>query len=329
MKSFREIVDESCSGSSGCEGLPSCVESHGNPRVPVRRAIRTLGNYLILTKPRVMELLLVTTAPTMILAHDGMPGLGLLILTLIGGALSAASASAFNMYIDRDVDALMARTEARPLVTGAISPRAGLIFAWLLAGLSSAFFWTFVSTLAAALSACAIIWYVVVYTLLLKRRTTQNIVWGGLAGCFPVLIAWASVTGTVSWTALILFLVVFFWTPAHYWPLSIRYGEDYRRANIPMLGAVRASHPVAVRVLMYAGATVFCSFALIPVAQMGVVYSVSALIGGGWFVAHAARYVVATSGQGAGKPMQVFLASNIYLGFLFVAVAADTLLQLQ
>nr|WP_301179029.1 heme o synthase [Rhodococcus erythropolis] len=327
MKSFGEIADEPCSDSAGCGGFPSCIESHGGRRTSVRRAMRTFSNYMILTKPRVMELLLVTTAPTMILAHNGMPGFGLLILTLIGGALSAASASAFNMYIDRDVDALMTRTEARPLVSGAISLRAGLIFAWLLAGLSTVFFWVFVNALAAALSVCAIIWYVVVYTLVLKRRTTQNIVWGGLAGCFPVLIAWASVTGAVSWSALILFLVVFFWTPAHYWPLSIRYGEDYRRANIPMLGAVRASHSVAIQVLIYACVTALCSFALIPIAQMGVVYSVSALIGGGWFVAHAVRYVVATSRQGAGKPMQVFLASNIYLGFLFVAVAVDTLLQ--
>jgi protoheme IX farnesyltransferase len=185
-------------------------------------------------KPRVIELLLVTTAPVMVLASGGLPNLWLILGTLAGGALSAGSANAFNMYIDRDIDTLMARTKGRPIVTGEVSPRAALIFAFTI-GLASLVVLTLVANpLAAALSLAAILFYVFIYTLLLKRRTEQNIVWGGIAGCFPVLIGWSAVTGEISVTPWILFVVVFLWTPAHYWPLSLRYADDYAAASVPM-----------------------------------------------------------------------------------------------
>lgn len=292
---------------------------------PYRRG-GLLGAYVALTKPRVLELLLLTTAPTMILAQGGLPDLGRVGATLVGGAASAGSAAVFNMYLDRDVDARMARTSSRPIVTGEISPGAALVFAWILAVFATVWFFALVNTLAAALSASAIAWYVVVYTMILKRRTTQNIVWGGLAGCFPVLIAWAAATGTIAWPAVLLFLVVFFWTPAHHWPLSVRYGGDYRNAGIPMLGAVRAPIQVAKSVLSYAIITVVAALALIPLAGMGVLYSATAIVGGSWFVSRAWRYLATTRSASTEdqRPMRVFAASNAYLALLFIAVAVDT-----
>ena len=287
-----------------------------------------LGAYVALTNPRVMELLLLTTAPTMVLAHGGLPSLGSVVATLVGGAASAGSAAVFNMYLDRDMDALMSRTSGRPIVTGEISPRAALAFAWSLALFATAWFSVSVNVLAAALSAAAILWYVVVYTMVLKRRTTQNIVWGGLAGSFPVLIAWASATGTLAWPAALLFVVVFLWTPAHYWPLSVRYGDDYRRAGVPMLGAVRSPDRVAASVLWYAVATTVCALGLIPLAQMGMLYSATASMGGAWLVWHAARYLRAARSAAPenARPMRVFVASNVYLALVFIAVAVDTVI---
>jgi len=299
----------------------SSTERRGRPR-------GRLGAYVALTKPRVMELLLLTTAPTMVLAQGGLPSLGSVGATLVGGAASAGSAAVFNMYLDRDMDALMSRTSGRPIVTGEIAPRSALIFAWSLAVFATTWFATLVNVLAAALSAGAILWYVVVYTIVLKRRTTQNIVWGGLAGSFPVLIAWASATGTLAWPAVLLFVVVFLWTPAHYWPLSIRYGDDYRRAKVPMLGAVRSPDRVAASVLWYAVVTTVCALGLIPLAQMGIVYSAIASLGGAWFVWHAARYLraVRSAMPENARPMSVFMASNVYLALVFIAVAVDTVI---
>jgi protoheme IX farnesyltransferase len=295
-----------------------------------RRARARLRAYTVLIKPRVLELLLVTTAPMMILAARGLPDLWLFVATLIGGAASASAASVFNMYLDRDIDAQMARTSSRPLVTGEITPRAALVFAWLLALGSTAWFAVFVNTTAALLSAFAIFFYSVVYTMLLKRRTTQNIVWGGIAGCFPVLIGWAAVTGSVAPAPLVLFLVVFFWTPAHYWPLSVRYAGDYRRAGVPMLGAVRGLVHVGSRVAAYAVATVATSLVLIPVGGMGLIYTAVAVGAGAWFVGEAVRLLVVSrrAGDREPRPMRVFHASNGYLTLLFVAVAVDPLLHL-
>ncbi|MUH53300.1 MAG: protoheme IX farnesyltransferase [Actinobacteria bacterium] len=280
-------------------------------------------------KPRVIELLLVTTAPVMVLAARGVPNLWLILGTLAGGALSAGSANAFNMYIDRDIDTLMARTKGRPIVTGEVSPRSALVFAVAI-GLASLVALTLVANvLAATLSLLAILFYVFVYTLLLKRRTEQNIVWGGIAGCFPVLIGWAAVTGEVSVTPWILFVVVFLWTPAHYWPLSLRYADDYAAASVPMLSVLRPKVAVGLQVILYAWATVVASLVLIPVAPMGIVYTVVALLSGGWFIVETHMLYSRSVAGRETNAMRVFHASNTYLTALFIAVAIDPLVALR
>ncbi len=287
---------------------------------------RTIAAYVALTKPRVIELLLVTTAPVMILAADGIPGIWLVLATLVGGALSAGSAGAFNMYIDRDIDRLMKRTSNRPLATGEISDRAALIFAYTLGVISIVWLAITTNLLAASLSLAAIVFYVVIYTLVLKRRTEQNIIWGGIAGCFPVLIGWSAVTGSLDWPPLILFLVVFLWTPPHYWPLSMKYRDDYAAAHVPMLSVMRDRTTVGVQVVLYAWATVIASLLLIPIAPMGVLYSAVAVLAGGWFIVESHRlHGRAVRGEEA-APMRVFHASITYLTLLFVAVGIDPLL---
>ena len=287
---------------------------------------RTVRAYIALTKPRVLELLLVTTVPVMILAQQGFPPLWLVVATVIGGSASAGSAAAFNMYLDRDIDAHMQRTENRPLVTGEVSPRGALIFAWSLAVASTLWLGFTTNWLAAALSAGAIFFYVVIYTMILKRRTEQNIVWGGIAGCFPVLIGWSAVTGTLAWPALILFLLVFLWTPPHYWPLSMKYRDQYDEVEVPMLGATRSGSQVGLQVILYAWATVVTSLLLIPVAPMGLVYTASALVFGGWFI-YESHVLYARAVRGTEpRPMRVFHASITYLTLLFVAIAVDPLL---
>lgn len=285
--------------------------------------LRTLRAYLELTKPRILELLLVTTIPVMVFAADGWPDLGRMAAVLLGGALSAGSAGAFNMYLERESDALMERTAGRPLVTGIVSPRAGLIFAWVLAVASVVWMVAAVGPLPAALSTAGLALYVVLYTLVLKRRTEQNVVWGGIAGCMPVLVGWSAVRGAIEWPAIVLFLVVFFWTPAHYWPLSIRYRDDYRRAGVPMLGATRDAGYVAVRVIGFAWATVLCSLALPFVAEVSAVYWTAALVTGAGFLFSAHR-LHARSRQGAElRPLLVFRASIVQLAVLFLAVGID------
>ncbi len=287
---------------------------------------RTLSAYVALTKPRVIELLLVTTAPVMILAANGLPSIWLVLATLVGGALSAGSAGAFNMYIDRDIDRVMNRTQNRPLVTGEISDRAALVFAYAIGIVSIVWLGVTTNWLAASLSLAAILFYVVIYTLVLKRRTEQNIIWGGIAGCFPVLIGWSAVTGSLDWPPLILFLVVFLWTPPHYWPLSMKYRDDYAAAHVPMLAVLRDRATVGVQVVLYAWATVAASLLLIPIAPMGALYTAVALLSGGWFVIESHRlYGRAVRGLEA-KPMRVFHASITYLTLLFVAVGIDPLL---
>jgi protoheme IX farnesyltransferase len=289
---------------------------------------RKVKAYVALTKPRVIELLLVTTAPVMILAARGIPDLWLVLATLVGGTFSAASANAFNCYIDRDIDKVMKRTSKRPLVTGELSPREALVFAFATGIASVVFLWVFTTWLAAVLSLVAILYYVFVYTLLLKRRTPQNIVWGGAAGCMPVLIGWAAVTGSLDWAAVILFAVVFLWTPPHYWPLSMRYQDDYAAVSVPMLAVVRGRSAVGLQVVLYAWATVVCSLLLVPVAPMGVLYAVVAAVSGTWFVVESHRlYAGAIRGEEL-KPMRVFHASITYLTLVFVAVGLDPLLYL-
>ena len=297
-------------------------------RVRPRSAFSVLRAYVALTKPRVIELLLVTTVPVMVLAERGLPSLWLVLATVFGGALSAGSANAYNMFIDRDIDMHMGRTSARPLVTGEVSGRAALVFATVLGALSVAWLWVFTTPLAALLSLGAILFYVFVYTLWLKRRSEQNIIWGGIAGCFPVLIGWSAVTGTLSLEALILFLVVFLWTPPHYWPLSMKYREDYARVDVPMLAVVREAPVVGLQVILYAWATVVASLLLIPVAPMGVLYAVVAVVAGGWFIVESHRLYQRSLRGGELTPMRVFHSSISYLTLLFLAVGIDPLLPL-
>ncbi|WP_104164833.1 heme o synthase [Arthrobacter sp. SX1312] len=280
--------------------------------------------YLALTKPRVIELLLVTTLPTMIFAQGGFPPVGLILATMIGGALAAGSAGAFNCYIDRDIDKLMHRTENRPLVTGEVTPREALVFSWILGVVAIAVLWFGANPLAGMLGVAAIFLYVVVYTLVLKRRTSQNIVWGGAAGCMPVLIAWAAVTNAVEWPAVVLFLIIFLWTPPHYWPLSMKYSDDYNAANVPMLGAIAGARAVSVQVVLYAWAMAACSLLLVP-AGAGWVYTVAAVAGGAWFIREAHRlHSLAHRGELHPKAaMKVFHGSISYLTVLFLALAID------
>jgi len=291
-----------------------------------QRAGSTFRAYLSLTKPRVVELLLVVTAPTMILAERGIPSLWLVLATLIGGAFSAGSAGAFNCYLDRDIDRLMNRTQGRPLVTGELSDRQALVFAWVLGAVSIAWLWVFTNWVAALLSLGAILLYVVFYTMILKRRTAQNIVWGGVAGCMPVLIGWAAVTGDLSWPPFILFLIIFLWTPPHYWPLSMKYRDDYQAAGVPMLAVVRGRAQVGLQVILYAWATVACSLLLIPIADMGLVYSVVAVASGAWFIFETHRLYNLTIRHEHVSPMRVFHGSIAYLTLVFVAVGVDPLL---
>ncbi|MGA0847024.1 MAG: heme o synthase [Pontimonas sp.] len=291
-----------------------------------RSVVGIVRSYIALTKPRVIELLLVTTVPVMVLAERGIPNLWLVLATVVGGALSAGSANAYNMFIDRDIDEHMGRTSARPLVTGEISGAAALVFASALGVGSVMWLWAFTTPLAALLSLAAILFYVFVYTLWLKRRSEQNIIWGGIAGCFPVLIGWSAVTGSLSLEAWILFLVVFLWTPPHYWPLSMKYRDDYARVDVPMLAVVREAPAVGLQVILYAWATVAASLLLVPVAPMGVLYTVVALGAGGWFLYESHRLYQRSLRGDELSPMRVFNSSISYLTLLFVAVGIDPLL---
>ncbi|MDN5791110.1 MAG: heme o synthase [Micrococcales bacterium] len=291
----------------------------------------TIGQYVSLTKPRIIELLLITTIPVMFLAAGGVPELWLVLATLVGGSLSAGAANTLNCYVDRDIDAVMHRTSRRPLVTGAISPRGALIFGLILAVASTLWLGLLVNWLSAWLALGALAMYVVGYTLILKRRTSQNIVWGGAAGCMPVLVGWSAVTGTVSWSAFILFMVVFFWTPPHYWPLSLRYREDYANAHVPMLPVVERFVVVARQIVLYSWAMVLTSLALIPVQHVGWVYTVAAVAAGGLFLVEAHRLLAkARSGAAAEvlKPMRLFHFSITYLTILFIGVALDPIVHL-
>lgn len=291
----------------------------------------TVGQYVSLMKPRIIELLLITTIPVMFLAQGGVPPLLLVLHTLIGGTLSAGAANTFNCYIDRDIDAVMHRTSNRPLVTGTISPRNALLFACGLTVASTLWLGFFVNWLSAGLAFVALLLYVVGYTMILKRRTTQNIVWGGAAGCMPVLIGWSAVTNSVGWPALILFLVVFFWTPPHYWPLSMRYREDYSEAHVPMLPVVEKFVVVAKQIVAYSWAMVLVSLALVPVAGMGWIYTVAAVVSGGVFLTEAHR-LLGRARSGAPdevlRPMRLFHYSITYLTLVFVGVALDPIWHL-
>jgi protoheme IX farnesyltransferase len=300
-------------------GGPAAV-AHG-----VRRAPTTLlGNYIALTKPRIVELLLITTVPTMVLAADGWPGWRLVAVTLIGGSLAAGGANAANMYVDRDIDAKMQRTQGRPLVTGAIAPAHALVFAAALEVVAFVVLAIGANLLAALLALAATAFYVGVYTIWLKRTSTHNIVIGGAAGAVPVLVGWAAVTGSLDWPALVLFLAMFLWTPPHFWALAIRYADDYRAADVPMLPVVAPLRVAAEQIVAYTAALVATTLVLIPVAGLGWLYGVAAVMLGALFLAGTVALVKQPTPAAS---MRVFTFSITYVTLLFGAMTLDVLLS--
>jgi protoheme IX farnesyltransferase len=305
---------------------PVASTTPGSAIAEHRSALVAVRAYVALTKPRIIELLLVTTLPAMILAADGLPRWQLVLATLVGGTLAAGSANALNCYVDRDIDALMHRTGHRPLARHDVSPLGALIFGVSLGIVAVTLMGLATNWLAGGLTAAAILFYVVVYTMLLKRRTSQNIVWGGAAGCMPVLIGWAAVTNSLGWAPVVLFAVVFLWTPPHFWALAIRYRDDYARAGVPMLPVVATPVQVARQILGYSYLTVATSLVLWPLAT-GWVYGALAIAAGVVLLQEAHRLFAATRRGEAGKPMRLFHLSNSYLAFIFVAIAVDTLVR--
>ncbi len=308
------------------------------PALAGRRPARLIARSLfLLTKPRIIELLLVTTLPTMILADRGLPSARLILITLLGGALAAASANTLNCYIDRDIDAVMRRTRGRPLVAQttahggagtaagtAVKPGEALLSGILLGAAATLLLGLAANWLSAILADAAILFYVFVYTLGLKRRTASNIVIGGAAGCFPVLVGWAAVTGKVSWWAGVLFAVIFFWTPPHFWALAMKFRDDYAAANVPMLPVVAAPAVVAKKIVLYSYAMVAATLVLAPYA--GWIYGCCAVGLGGWFLAEAHRLRGQIAAGSAPAPMRLFHLSIVYLTLLFAAVAVTALL---
>jgi protoheme IX farnesyltransferase len=284
---------------------------------------RRLGGFVALTKPRIIELLLVTTLPTMIVAAHGWPGLGLVVATLIGGTLAAGGANAINMVVDRDIDAVMRRTRNRPLVTGLVSPAQALVFAVALEVVAFAELWLAVNPLSAVLAVSATLFYVFVYTLWLKRTSKQNIVIGGAAGAVPVLVGWSAVTNTIAWPTVVLFALMFLWTPPHFWALAIRYRDDYRSVGVPMLPVVASFKKTASQILVYTVLVVGCSLVLAPVAGLGPLYWVSAAALGAIFLALA--YVLWRE-PSESIAMRVFHWSITYVTLLFSAMAVDQLI---
>ena len=288
----------------------------------------TVRAYVALCKPRIVELLLITAVPTLFLAYGGLPSLLVTVVVVVGGALAAGSANALNCYIDRDIDEVMRRTSGRPLVRHTVSPRSALIFGALLGVISVALFAATTNLLAAGLTLAAIGYYVVIYTMLLKRHTSQSTLWGGVCGAAPVLIAWAAATGSLSWAAALLFAVVFFWQPPHFWALAIKYREDYRRAGIPMLPVVASVRRVLAESVVYSWLMVAASLALWHWA--GPVYGAIATVAGAGFLYEVHRlYRAARRDQAGGGDrlvtMRLFHLSLVYLTVVFAGVAAGAL----
>ena len=285
---------------------------------------RRIGAYVALTKPRIIELLLVTTVPTMVLAEKGLPSVWLMVATVLGGTLAAGGANAINMYVDRDIDSLMKRTQNRPLVTGIIEPRNALIFALAIETAAFVWLWGFVNLLSAALAVAACLFYVFVYTLWLKRTSKSNIVVGGAAGAAPVLIGWAAVTNSLAWAPVVLFAVIFVWTPPHFWALAIRYREDYAAADVPMLPVVASLRATAMRMLVYTVVLWGLTLVFAPVAGMGWLYLVTAIVLGAIFTAMAVGVLRTPT---PAKAMALFGYSITYVTVLFAAIAADALVR--
>jgi protoheme IX farnesyltransferase len=320
-------------GAPGASSHGPAVGRDGGT-APRRRRPRAVACALVaLTKPRIIELLLVTTAPTMLLAQRGLPSLRLVLVTLVGGTLAAGSANTINCYIDRDIDAVMKRTARRPLVNkqGAVKPAEALAWGIVLGAAATVLLGLMANWLAASLADAAILFYVFVYTLLLKRRSPSNIVIGGAAGCFPVLVGWAAVTGTVAVPAIVLFAVIFLWTPPHFWALAMKFRKDYAAAGVPMLPVVASAAQVTRKIVWYSYGMVAATLALAPYA--GWIYAVAAAGLGGWFLveAHRLRAQAAAADHGGARrqrlvPMRLFHLSIAYLTLLFAAVAVTALL---
>lgn len=283
-----------------------------------------LKAYVALTKPRIIELLLITTVPTMVVAARGLPSLGLIAATVVGGTLAAGGANAINMYVDRDIDALMKRTEKRPLVTGAVSPREALIFAIALEVIAFVWLWALVNLLSAVLAVSATAFYVFVYTLWLKRSSSNNIVIGGAAGAVPVLIGWSAVTNSLGLAPLVLFAVIFVWTPPHFWALAIKYKDDYTAASVPMLPSVASFAAVARQIVIYTVALWAASLLFAPVAGMGLIYVGAAVLLGAVFLLFALQL---QREHTAARAMRLFSYSISYVTLLFGAMALDQLVR--
>jgi protoheme IX farnesyltransferase len=295
-------------------------------RVAPSRVSTTLLAYLALTKPRVIELLLVTAIPAMLLAHRGSVNPLLILNTLIGGMLAAGGANTLNCVADADIDKKMKRTAQRPLARDAVPTSHALVFGLVLSVASFVWLWWTTNLLSGLLAVGTIAFYVFVYTLLLKRRTSQNVVWGGAAGCMPVMIAWSAVTGTIGWPALVMFAVIFFWTPPHTWALAMRYKDDYKAAGVPMLPAVATERQVTKQILIYTWLTVAATLALAPAA--GWLYTTVAAVAGVWFLTMAHQLYAGVRRGEAVKPLRLFLQSNNYLAVVFCALALDSALAL-
>jgi len=294
--------------------------AHGSRRTPTT----VVGAYIALTKPRIIELLLITTVPTMVLAEGGWPPWSLVAVTLLGGTLSAGSANAVNMYVDRDIDALMARTQGRPLVTGVIRPRNALIFAIALQVVAFAVLWAGANLLSAVLAFSAAAFYVGVYTLWLKRTSRQNIVIGGAAGAVPVLVGWAAVQDSLSWTPIVLFLAMFLWTPPHFWALAVKYADDYRAADVPMLPSVVPIEVAVRQMIWYTVALVATTLILVPVAGLGWIYGITAAVLGALFLGGT---IALKRHPTAAASMRLFGFSITYVTVLFGAMTVDVLVR--
>jgi len=294
--------------------------AHAGRRIPTTR----LAGYIALTKPRIIELLLITTVPTMVLAEKGWPSTALVLVTLLGGTLAAGGANAINMVIDRDIDALMTRTQGRPLVTGLVTPGAALRFALGLEAAAFAVLWWGANLLSAVLALAATLFYVFVYTIWLKRTSTNNIVIGGAAGAVPVLVGWAAVRNDVGWPAIVLFAVIFLWTPPHFWALAIRHADDYRAANVPMLPSVVPIEVATKKMVTYTVALVVSTLVMIPVADTGWIYAVAAVALGALFLWGTIDLGRRPTGP---RSMRVFGYSISYVTLLFGALTADVLVR--
>ena len=291
-----------------------------SPELPLLPLRARVAGYVALTKPRIIELLLVTTVPTMFVAEQGVPSVWLMVATVLGGTFAAAGANATNMVVDADIDALMDRTKNRPLVTGVVSPRNALVFAITLEVVAFTWLVAFVNLLSAVLAVSATLFYVFVYTLWLKRTSTQNIVIGGAAGAVPVLVGWSAVTNSLGWAPIVLFLVIFYWTPPHFWALAIRYRDDYAKAEVPMLPVVASLETTARRILFYTVILVALTLVFAPVAGMGAIYLASALALGAVFTALALSL---KRDPAEGTAMRLFTYSITYITLLFGAIVVD------